>query len=120
MKAFKQPLVRTHPHATPCRARVRRYVEYRSYRCLTRSGNISELREIRANRIGITFKDRFERDPFVFVSHTLLLRMLYALTRPHGKALATKKLRRVDPFAPTPTFVGKRGETWGSEGDPKT
>jgi hypothetical protein len=46
--------------------------------------------------------------------------MLYALTRPHGKVLTSKRLRRVDPFAPTPTFVGQRGEAWGSEGNAKT
>jgi hypothetical protein len=80
-----------------------------------------DLREIRANRIGITFKDKLQRDPFVFVSHTLLLRMLYALTRPGVNA--TRKLRPVDIFAQRPTFVGQRGERWGNdavEEEPKT
>lgn len=71
--------------------------------------------------MGITFKDKFERDPFVFVANGLLLRMLYALTRPSGvKATPVQKIRRVDPFAPAPTFVALHSDPWGKEAAERT
>jgi type I site-specific restriction endonuclease len=72
-----------------------------------------DLREIRANRIGITFKEKLQRDPFVFASNGLLLRMLYAITRPGVKT--TRNLRPVELFVQRPTFVGYRGEQWGND-----
>jgi hypothetical protein len=75
---------------------------------------VLELREIRANRVGITFKDKFERDPFLFQSPGLLLRMLYAITRPVQRPV-NKKLRPVDVFVPARTFVASSGQRWGND-----
>jgi hypothetical protein len=85
----------------------------------TDTDSMVDLREIRANRIGITFQDRFRRDPFRFVADGLLLVMLYRLTRPAGAATATKAGRMIDLSAAARTFVALRGEPWGND-DPAT
>lgn len=75
---------------------------------------MAELREIRANRIGITFHDRFRRDPFRFVADGLLLVMLYRLTRP-VVAQTAKKKRMVDLSGTARAFAALRGEPWGND-----
>ena len=64
-------------------------------------------------RLGITFRHTLRRDPFLFVSSGLLLRMLYAITRPGGQT--TTKLRPVVTFEPAKTFVAYSGERWGND-----
>jgi hypothetical protein len=79
-----------------------------------------DLREIRANRIGITFQNPLKRDPFRFVSSGLLLWMLYGITRPIA-TVQKKKLQEVLKAggAPVPTPAAGRGEPWGND-DPNT
>jgi len=60
-----------------------------------------DLREIRANRLGITFRNPFRRDPFRFDSSSLLLWILYGITRPAPSA-ARQKLQRTLAPAPVP------------------
>ena len=45
-----------------------------------------ELREIRANRLGFTFRHTLRRDPFRFASDGFLLLILYGITRPRPSA----------------------------------
>jgi hypothetical protein len=73
-----------------------------------------DLREIRANRIGITFQNPLRRDPFRFVSSGLLLWMLYGITRPISPA-SQKKLQLILKAGPAPVPVAGRGQPWGND-----
>jgi hypothetical protein len=76
-----------------------------------------ELRELRANRIGITFADKFRRDPFRFVSNSLLLWMLYGITRPVSRTttIAKKAVPAAATSVPARTFAPVRGQLWGND-----
>jgi hypothetical protein len=77
-----------------------------------------ELRELRANRIGITFRNPLKRDPFRFDSSSLLLWILYGITRPAPSA-SRQKLQRTLALAPVPASTPRAGQPWGND-DPKT
>jgi hypothetical protein len=80
-----------------------------------------ELREIRANRLGITFRSPFVRDPFKFETHSLLLWVLYGITRPVAKAppklqnaLKSAAAATAAP-APAPAPEKPAGRPWGND-----
>ena len=73
-----------------------------------------ELREIRANRLGFTFKRTLRRDPFRFASDGFLLLILYGITRPVPSAKRAQS-------SPTTGTVPARGPAadlgrpWGND-----
>jgi hypothetical protein len=75
---------------------------------------MADLREIRANRIGITFRNPLRRDPFRFDSSSLLLWILYGITRPAPPA-ARQKLQRKLALTPAPAPAPRAGQLWGND-----
>jgi hypothetical protein len=73
-----------------------------------------ELRELRANRIGMTFADRLRRDPFRFSSSSLLLWILYGITRPMATT-SKPRLVPIEAAVPPRTLIPARGELWGND-----
>lgn len=66
------------------------------------------LRELRANRLGISFEEKPPNEPFRFISDSLLLRILYAITRPNIKKTPKAPVRPIATFEPVRTFVARR------------
>jgi len=73
-----------------------------------------ELREIRANRLGFTFKRTLRRDPFRFVSDGFLLMILYGITRPKPTVQKAGATLAAPGIAPS-SMAGTAGKAWGND-----
>jgi hypothetical protein len=77
-----------------------------------------ELREIRANRLGFTFKRTLRRDPFRFVSDGFLLMILYGITRPKPSAAKVVWATGSASSAAARSAGTVSGSPWGND-DPE-